>query len=205
MARTGAQRRLNAIDRGRFASAGPRAAKLSGVGFRLFSQPADRVKRRFRRRHVAARAQAVQRSVQMLCSKPAPRIAVSSQRAWASNQGFLTPVFERVTAHHRAGVRSEKAIYPDSLGNAVLITDPFLPLTATGYRLPSPLLRLRRGLAFFQQHFWAIRVFHLLWRGFRRPHLHVALHFSFARRVVGMGQVRRIAAVRGIRAAERPG
>ena len=29
-----------------------------------------------------------------------------------------------------------QAIYPDSLGNAVLITDPFLPLTATGYRLP---------------------------------------------------------------------
>ncbi len=27
-------------------------------------------------------------------------------------------------------------IYPDSFGNAVLITDPFLPLTATGYRPP---------------------------------------------------------------------
>jgi hypothetical protein len=29
-----------------------------------------------------------------------------------------------------------QAIYPDSLGNSVLITDPFLPLTATGYRPP---------------------------------------------------------------------
>jgi len=29
-----------------------------------------------------------------------------------------------------------QAIYPDSFGNTVLITDPFLPLTATGYRLP---------------------------------------------------------------------
>jgi hypothetical protein len=29
-----------------------------------------------------------------------------------------------------------QATYPDSLGNTVLITDPFLPLTATGYKLP---------------------------------------------------------------------
>jgi hypothetical protein len=29
-----------------------------------------------------------------------------------------------------------QATYPDSLGNTILITDPFLPLTATGYRLP---------------------------------------------------------------------
>ncbi len=29
-----------------------------------------------------------------------------------------------------------QAIYPDSFGNTVLITDPFLPLTATGYRPP---------------------------------------------------------------------
>ena len=29
-----------------------------------------------------------------------------------------------------------QGIYPDSFGNTVLITDPFLPLTATGYRLP---------------------------------------------------------------------
>ena len=29
-----------------------------------------------------------------------------------------------------------QAIYPDSFGNTLLITDPFLPLTATGYRPP---------------------------------------------------------------------
>jgi hypothetical protein len=29
-----------------------------------------------------------------------------------------------------------QAIYPDSFGNSLLITDPFLPLTATGYRPP---------------------------------------------------------------------
>ncbi len=29
-----------------------------------------------------------------------------------------------------------QAVYPQSFGNAVLITDPFLPLTATGYRPP---------------------------------------------------------------------
>ena len=27
-------------------------------------------------------------------------------------------------------------VYPDSFGNTMLITDPFLPLTATGYRPP---------------------------------------------------------------------
>ncbi len=34
------------------------------------------------------------------------------------------------------GYDLSQAIYPDSLGNTVLITDPFLPLTATGYRPP---------------------------------------------------------------------
>jgi hypothetical protein len=29
-----------------------------------------------------------------------------------------------------------QAVYPETFGNAVLITDPFLPLTATGYRPP---------------------------------------------------------------------
>ncbi len=53
LARAGAQRRPDAIDRGRFASAGPRAAKLRGVGLWLFSQPADGVERRLRRWCVA--------------------------------------------------------------------------------------------------------------------------------------------------------
>jgi hypothetical protein len=34
------------------------------------------------------------------------------------------------------GYDLSQAIYPGSLGNTVLITDSFLPLTATGYRLP---------------------------------------------------------------------
>jgi hypothetical protein len=29
-----------------------------------------------------------------------------------------------------------QAVYPDSFGNSLIITDPFLPLTATGYRPP---------------------------------------------------------------------
>jgi hypothetical protein len=34
------------------------------------------------------------------------------------------------------GYDLSQALYPASFGNTVLITDPFLPLTATGYRLP---------------------------------------------------------------------
>ena len=76
-----------------------------------------------------------------------------------------------------------QAVYPGSFGNTVLITDPFLPLTATGYRPPRRLLRLRRGVAFFQPTSCAIRVLHVLRCRFRRPHVHAALHVPFARRV----------------------
>ena len=51
LARDGAQRRLDEIDCGRFASARPRAAKLRCVGLWLFSQPADPVEPGFRRRN----------------------------------------------------------------------------------------------------------------------------------------------------------
>jgi hypothetical protein len=64
-----------------------------------------------------------------------------NSRFLSTNLGVQTKLFSRlfVTASLLVvwqGYDLSQAIYPGSVGNTVLITDSFLPLTATGYRLP---------------------------------------------------------------------
>jgi hypothetical protein len=64
-----------------------------------------------------------------------------NSRFLSTNLGFQTKLFSHLflTASLLAiwqGYDLSQAVYPGSLGNTVLITDSFLPLTATGYRLP---------------------------------------------------------------------
>jgi hypothetical protein len=64
-----------------------------------------------------------------------------NSRFLSTNLGVQSKLFSRLflTASLLAiwqGYDLSQAIYPGSAGNTVLITDSFLPLTATGYRLP---------------------------------------------------------------------
>jgi hypothetical protein len=66
---------------------------------------------------------------------------IQNSRFVSANLGVQTKVFSHLFLNASLLAIGQaydlsQATYPDSLGNTVLITDPFLPLTATGYKLP---------------------------------------------------------------------